>query len=84
MGIIIPYHKTDNYIEIDDKEPTLDPQYMQPPNLFDTHLNLSSGMDAYCLDTIVQHQDLMDACKQSKKQQDEGQSVSDRLEKSKG
>ena len=62
-GIIILYHKTENYVEIDDKEPSLDPQFIEPPKSSDTRPNLSSGMAAYCLDTIVQHQDLMDARK---------------------
>ena len=27
-GVVIPYNKTPNYIEIDDSVPTLDPQYI--------------------------------------------------------
>ena len=60
-GVIISYHATYKFIEIADNEPTLDLQYLPPPPQPCTQPNLQSGMLAYCLDAIVQNQDLMDA-----------------------
>jgi len=31
-GIIIPYHSTQNFVEINENEPTLDPRYITPPS----------------------------------------------------
>ena len=78
-GVIIPYHATDNFVEIADNEPTLDLQYLPPPPQPSTRPNLKSGMSAYCLDAIVQNQDLMDARERIRRNREEGESVSDKL-----
>ena len=44
-----------------------------------TRPNLQSGMAAYCLDAIVQNQDLMNARERIRSNRDEGESVSEKL-----
>ena len=78
-GIIIPYHETNSFFEIDDDLPTLDVKYLPSPPPPLTKPNLSGGMAAYCLDAIVQNQDLMDARERIRQNRIEGESVSDRL-----
>ena len=78
-GVIIPYHATDNFVEIADNKPTLDLQYLPPPPQPSTRPNLQSGMSTYCLDAIVQNQDLMDARERIRRNREEGESVSDKL-----
>ena len=72
-GVIIPYHATENFVEIAENEPTLDVQYLPPPPQPSTRPNLQSGMSAYCLDAIVQNQDLMDARERIRKNREEGE-----------
>ena len=78
-GVVIPYHATANFVEIAENSPTLDPQYLPPPPQPSTPPNLQSGMAAYCLDAIVQNQDLMNARERIRRNRDEGESVSDKL-----
>ena len=78
-GVIVPYHATDNFVEIADNEPTLDLQYLPLPPLPASRPNLQSGMSAFCLDAIVQNQDLMDARERIRRNREEGESVSDKL-----
>ena len=79
-GITIPYHQRQNYIVIDDSAPTLDTKFITPlpPPIIDKP-NLSNGMAAWCVDAIVQNQDLMEARGRIKKNQENGKSKSQKL-----
>ena len=79
-GITIPYHQRQNYIVIDDSAPTLDTKFITPlpPPIIDRP-NLSNGMAAWCVDAIVQNQDLMEAHSRIKNNQENRKSVSQKL-----
>ena len=55
-GIVIPYHYTTNYVEIDDSAPTLDTKFitLSPPTIA-YKPNLQNGMAAWCVNAIVQN-----------------------------
>ena len=61
IGVIILYHATANYAEIDDITPTFDPRFLPTPIATTDKPNLKDDMAAWCVDTIIQDQDLMAA-----------------------
>ena len=77
--VIVSYHATANFVEITDNAPTLEPQYLPPPPQPSTRPNLQSGMAAYCLDAIIQNQDLMNARERIRRNINERESVSNKL-----
>ena len=58
-GVVISYHATANYVEIDDTAPTFDPMFLPTPTTTTNRPNLKDGMAAWCVVAIVQDQDLM-------------------------
>ena len=47
-------------------------------------MNYSQGTAAFCLDTIVQHTDLMDSRERIRKQKIEGKSIEEQISEQKG
>ena len=60
-GIIIPYHATANYVEIDNTAPIFDPRFLSNPTTTTDWKHLKYGMDTCCVNAIVQDHKLMAA-----------------------
>ena len=82
-GILIPYTLTGNYVTIDESLPTLDLQYLSQ-NTTPSKPNLKGGMAAWCLDAIVRNDDLMASRERIRRDNVEGQSVSEKLKQIRG
>ena len=66
-GVIVPYHATANYDDINNTVPTSDPRFLLTSSATIDRPSLKDIMAACCVDTIVQYQDLMVARRQIKK-----------------
>ena len=82
-GILILYTLIGNYAKLDESLPTVDVQYLSQ-NINPSKPNLKGGMATWCLDAVVQNDDLMASCKRIQRDGEEGQSVSEKLKQIKG
>ena len=78
-GVIIPYHTTANYVDINNAVPTFDPRFLPTPSATTNQPNLKDSMAVCCVDAIVQDQGLMVARRRIKKNREGGRSVSEKL-----
>ena len=63
--IITPTHRFEKYVDLTQKEASLDPQYlpkMTPEATKKLNLNFSEGTALRCLDQIVRLNDIMEVC----------------------
>ena len=86
-SIIIPQHSKDNFISIEDGDPTYDPIYLKAPNFIDSdyntpekEINVKHGFASHCLQNIVMHDDMMLAREVIIQRRDDGMSVANKME----
>ena len=65
--------------------PTFDPQYLNapPPPADSLALNYSTGTSAFCLDSLVQHSELMKSRERVKNERDNGKTVKEKIQAAK-
>ena len=77
FNIILP--KVDVTLNVANESPTCDPKYLVR-NEAQPNLNFNSGRGQFCIDCLVQHNDLMKARHRINDEQKDGRSVREKLE----
>ena len=79
--VSILYHSLENFVHIDESMPTYDLTYLTDPAL-DTSpaLNLTTGTAAFCIDSIVQHSDLMESRERIKNRRENGKTIQELIQ----
>ena len=81
-SIILPIQTRESIIDLSSNDPTIDPTYLPVPIHASTP-NFTTGVAAWCLDTIVKDQDLYAARGRIKKNREEGKLLKEKLIESK-